>query len=170
MRGRPLLISSILFFVVILMMAGCAPVISRSTLDSVEKNLTFSEIIRDPAGHRGAMVLLGGKVIGVENMAETSLIEVLEFPLARNLKPVLKKESEGRFMALFKGFIDPLVYRGRLITVAGELREPLTRPLDRAAYTYPVVDVRERYLWRFGRDNTPAISIGIGLGFSSGGY
>ncbi len=159
----------ILSFLACLLMAGCAPVISRPVQESANKDLSFGQILKAPATYRGEVVLLGGRVIGVENLADTTLVEVLEYPLGRRLRPLADKASEGRFLARFKGFVDPLVYRGRLITLAGRLSEPLTRPLGGTTYTYPILDVSEHYLWRSGADKAPAISIGIGLGIS-GGY
>jgi len=161
--------SPIILILIILLLAGCAPVISPRTLRDVDRDIKFTDIKKDPSRHKGAMTLLGGRVIGVSNQKETTLVEVLQFPLSRKLKPRTNKGSEGRFLIRFKGFLDPLVYKGKLITVAGPLTEPVTRPLGKAVYTYPVIESRESYLWRFGEDRRPPVSIGIGLGIS-GGY
>jgi len=166
--ARRSLILSIVLLLLLLQAAGCAPVISRSVLDSVEPGVTFSDIVKAPAEREGAMVVFGGRVIGVENLQDVSLLEVLEYPLGRNLRPLPGRASGGRFLARFHGFMDPLVYRGRLITVAGTLREPITRSLGKAEYRYPLIDAKESYRWRIGLEPGPAISIGIGLGFSTG--
>ncbi len=166
--ARRSFISSIVVLLLLLVVAGCAPVISRSVLDSVVPGITFEDIMKAPAAREGAVVLLGGRVVGVENLPDITLVEVLEYPLGRNLKPLTSRASGGRFLARYRGFLDPLVYTGRLITVAGTLREPVTRPLGKMAYVYPVLDVMEIYRWRMDREAVPAISIGIGLGFSTG--
>ncbi|MFQ5479932.1 MAG: Slp family lipoprotein [Thermodesulfobacteriota bacterium] len=154
--------------ILFILISGCAPVISRPVLNEVDKRLTFAEIKKDPSAHGKAIALLGGKVIKVTNIKDGTLVEVLQSPLARNLKPLPEKRSEGRFLIHFKGFIDPLVYMDKLITVAGQLTDPLTRPINRRDYTYPVIKVKEHYLWRMGHDNSPPVSFGIGLGLSGG--
>ncbi len=161
-------IFSIVLLLLLFAGAGCAPVISRSVLDSVNTDISFEEIIKEPAAMEGAMVLLGGRVVGVENLPEATLVEVLEYPLGRNLRPLTAGASGGRFLARSRGFLDPLVYMGRLVTVAGTLRQPVVRPLGKRSYVYPVVDVMELYRWRMGADAGPSVSIGIGLGFSAG--
>jgi outer membrane lipoprotein len=166
--ARRSFISSIVVLLLLLATTGCAPVISRSVLDSLEPGITFEDIMKAPAAREGAMVLLGGRVLGVENLPDVTLVEVLEYPLGRNLRPLPSRASGGRFLVRYRGFLDPLVYTGRLITVAGTLREPIMRPLGKRSYVYPVLDVMELYRWRIGQEAVPAISIGIGLGFSTG--
>ncbi len=154
---------------IILLLAGCAPVISKTTQRQVDRSLTFEEILKNPSTHRGAGALLGGQVIGVTNSEKISLVEVLQFPLSRRMKPRPYKDSKGRFLISVKGFLDPLVYRGKLVTAAGPLGAPVTRDLGKARYTYPLIKSRELHLWRFGADKRSPVSIGIGLGIS-GGY
>ncbi len=148
--------------------AGCAPVISVPTLKSIDRSITYKEIKRDPALYKNKKVLLGGKIIKVINKSNESLALVLQSPLRRSLKPLPENKSEGRFIIRFSDFIDPLVYRGKLITVTGVVRTPITRPLNSTTYTYPVIEAGEFYLWKMGQNNSPPVSLGIGFGFSSG--
>jgi len=161
--------AAILLILTILIFAGCAPVISDTALKGVDRNLTFAEIIKTPSQHKGAAVLLGGRVIGVSNRENITLVEVLQFPLSRGMRPRSRKGSKGRFILRVNGFLDPLVFKGRLITTAGILGEPMTRPLGKAQYTYPVIESREFHIWKFRNESSSPITIGIGLGIS-GGY
>jgi len=156
--------SPILLILIILLLAGCATVISEPVLKDVDKTLKFTDIKKDPSAHKGSLALLGGRVIGVSNESNSTLIEVLQFPLSSRMKPRFSKDSEGRFLIRIKGFIDPLVYKGRLITVVGAIVEPITRPLDKTEYRYPVIESRESYLWNFADERGLPISFGIGLG------
>jgi len=153
----------------ILIFAGCAPVISDTALKDVDRSLAFSEIIKNPSQYTGAAVLLGGRVIKISNRENITLAEVLQFPLSRSMRPRTRKDSGGRFILRVKGFLDPLVYEGRLITIAGTRGAPMTRDLEKAQYTYPVIESREFHLWKFRGESSSPISIGIGLGIS-GGY
>jgi len=161
--------AAIFLILTILIFAGCAPVISDSAIKDVDRGLTFTEIIKNPSQHKGTAALLGGRVIGVSNRENITLVEVLQFPLSRRMRPRTRKGSKGRFIFRVKGFLDPLVYKGRLITIAGILDEPMTRPLGKAKYTYPVIESREFHLWKYRGESSSPITIGIGLGIS-GGY
>lgn len=154
--------------ILIILIAGCAPVISRPTLKGIDRTITFRDIKKDPAAYQNENVLLGGKIIKVINKKNESLALVLQSPLRRNLKPLPENKSEGRFIIRFSDFIDPLVYRGKLITVTGVVGAPITRPLNSTTYTYPVIEAGEFYLWKMGQNNSPPVSFGIGFGFSSG--
>jgi len=155
----------ILLILIILLLAGCAPVISGPVLNNLDKNLKFAEIKKDPSAHKGSVALLGGRVIGVNNESNSTLIEVLQFPLSGRMKPRFSKASEGRFLIRVKGFIDPLIYKGRLITVVGAIDDPITRPLDKTDYRYPVIESHKSYLWNLADERGLPISIGIGFGF-----
>jgi len=159
----------ILLILAILIFAGCAPVISNTALKGVDRGLTFAEIIKNPSRHKGAEVLLGGRIIRVSNRENITIAEVLQFSLSRRMRPRTRKGSKGRFILRVNGFLDPLVYKGRLITIAGTLGAPMTRPLGKTKYTYPVIESREFHLWKFRVERSSPISIGIGLGIS-GGY
>jgi len=161
--------SPMLLALIILLLTGCAPVISRSTLKDVNREIAFADIIKNPSAFKGNSVILGGRVILLSNGKDTTLIEVLQFPLSHSMKPLSRKGSGGRFIISAHGFLDPLVYRGKLITVAGALEAPITKDLGKAEYTYPLIKSRELHLWKYGADRASPISIGIGLGIS-GGY
>jgi len=161
--------AAILLVLAILIFAGCAPVISDTALKDVDRGLAFAKIIKNPSQYKGAAVLLGGRVINVSNKKNITLAEVLQFPLSRRMRPRTRKGSKGRFIFRVKGFLDPLVYKGRLITIAGTLGTPITKSLGKAKYTYPVIETRELHLWKFRDERSSPLSIGIGLGIS-GGY
>jgi outer membrane lipoprotein len=57
-------------------------------------------------------------------------------------------KTEGRFLALDSRYLDVYVYaQGREVTVAGEVLGKRTLPLDTTEYTYPLIRVKELYLW-----------------------
>ncbi len=149
--------------ILFLFLTGCSPVISRSTLSEVDKTVKFIQIKTDPAGHRGSVAVLGGRVIKINNQSDISLIEVFQLPLSPSLKPLLDKEkSEGRFLILKNGFLDPAIYMNQLVTVAGPLSEPITRLLNKKPYRYPVIEPREFYLWKVGEDRKPPVTPDMG--------
>ncbi len=154
-----------LLLLALLLTSGCAPVISQKTLESVDRGIRFSDLVKEPDKYRGQKVVLGGTIVSIENREEKTEIEVLEQPLNYQLKPTDPERSEGRFIAVFEGFKDPALYsRNRRITVAGVFKGVVKRKLGEMDYSYPVVEPQEHYLWRspYGE---PSVGVGVGIGF-----
>ena len=147
--------------------AGCAPVISKDTLKTVDRDIRFQDVVKDPGAFTGRSVAFGGTIMDTENREGTTVIEVLQEGLNSQLRPVAPDESAGRFLAELEGFRDPAIYApGKGITIAGEITGTERRKLGKGSYNYPVIKTREHYLWeRRGYDPEPRIGIGIGLGY-----
>jgi outer membrane lipoprotein len=134
------------FFILIIF--SCAPVISKDIRDQVARDLSFKEVLQDPEAYSGKVVLWGGVIIKAENQKEGTLIEVLQKPTDREGRPKTVDHSDGRFLALYDGFLDVAIYSsGREVTVAGEIREKRVLPLGHIQYAYPLILVRQLHLW-----------------------
>ncbi|MFQ5354085.1 MAG: Slp family lipoprotein [Thermodesulfobacteriota bacterium] len=139
--------------IIILFLLGCSHVISRSTLKSVDKETDFLDIKYTPYANIGSVAVLGGRIVSINNQSDMTLIEVFQLPLSPTLKPLQDTEkSQGRFLILRYGFLDPSIYMNKLVTVAGPVSEPVTRPLDKKPYRYPVIESREFYIWKAGEE------------------
>ena len=146
------------------LLAGCAPVISESTLATVDREVGFEELVKNPGAYTGRRVLLGGTIIKVENLEDRTMLEVLQAPIKTRLRPGPADESAGRFLVEFDGFLDPVVYSGKLMTVAGTVEGVLEKTLGKMTYKYPVIRPVEHYIWRKGYDTGPRFGIGVGVG------
>ena len=158
---------TVLLLLSLIVFCGCAPVISRQTLKSVDREVKFADLAGHPDKYMGREVVLGGTIVSVENREDKTEVEVLDQPLNRQLKPVDPEKSEGRFIAVFDGFKDPALYaRNRRITVAGVFKGVVKRKLGKMDYGYPVVESREHYLWKapYGEPSL-GVGVGIGIGF-----
>jgi outer membrane lipoprotein len=151
--------NNVLFFVgmvTMLLLAGCAHVISKG-------------VLKNPDAYKGKTVLFGGDIIETQNLPEKTLVVVLQRPLGRRGQPATGDVSEGRFIVQAPGFLDAAIYSpGRKITVAGTVVGKEVRPLGEIQYTYPIIERRELYLWPIEK-SAPAqpqthFSIGIGIG------
>ena len=92
----------------------------------------------------------------MENLAETTRIEVVARRLRRGGRPIDSDRTAGRFIAEAAGFLEPTQYApGRHITVVGTLAPPLTRDIGTHPYTYPVVKAATLYLWEERADYYP---------------
>jgi len=146
MRGKFLRWSIIL--VAMLFILGCAPVISKPLREQAAKDLSFSEVFKDPDAHKGKVVIWAGEIIEAKNAKEGTLIEILQKPTDFSGAPEELDRSEGRFLVLHPSYLDVAVYsKGREVTVAGEVDGKRTMPLGEIQYKYPLVLAKEIYLW-----------------------
>jgi len=146
---------------------SCTQAISNEVRDQVDPAATFKAVFHDPDSFKGKTVLWGGRIIQIRNTKDTTWIELLQQPLARNDRPVQGSASEGRFLIRHEGFLDPAVYgRGRELTLVGEVRGRETRREDEIDYNFPVVSDKQLVLW--GPEQEPSVhfSVGVGATFS----
>ena len=104
----------------------------------------------------------------LKNTKEGTLITVLQRPAGFRGKPKDVDESEGRFLALDSRYLDPTIFeKDRAVTIAGEVQEKRTLRLGETDYVYPLIDIKEVYLWPVEkRYYSPYPSWHIGFGFS----
>ena len=132
----------------LILISGCAGVISDNIRGQVNEAATLKTIRDDPTSHTGEMVLWSGEIIGVKNEKAGTLIEIIQKPSDYQDRPKQVDTSEGRFIALYSGYLDGAIYKkGRELTVAGRLKGQRVLPLDDIEYTYPVVLIEEIHLW-----------------------
>jgi outer membrane lipoprotein len=156
----------------LLLLVGCTHVISEETLKQVDMNATFAQVVKAPDAYRGKTVLFGGDIIETKTFADKSQIVVLQHPLDRRDRPVAGDVSEGRFIILTSGFLDPAIYGpGRQVTVAGKVVGKERHPMGEIEYTYPVIEKQGLYLWPVERPASaePRWQFGVGVGTGGAG-
>ncbi len=127
--------------------AGCASKPSSISLAEVD-DVTLTQVRNDYAAYQDSLVRWGGVVTEVENRADETWIFLVSRALKNDEKPIIDGQSEGRFIASFSGFIDPLVYkRGRPLTVIGVVEGNTVLPIGEYEYNFPIVTVRDSHLW-----------------------
>lgn len=147
------------------LLAGCASGPGFET-ENVNRELEPRQAAND--GVEQETVLWGGTIISTKPQEATTQIEILAFPLDRGEQPRTNRSSQGRFLAVADGYLEPADYdEGRQITVLGTLTESRTARIGEADYRYPVVEVRDMHLWP--REPTtyrqePRVNFGIGVG------
>lgn len=133
---------------VLIVISGCAGVISKPVIQQVNQQAELAAVVAAPGTYTGDMVLWSGRIIATEPLKEGTLIEILHKPSDFNQRPEQSDRTQGRFLALNTGYLDPAIYEtGREVTIAGRFNEMRTRPLGEIDYTYPLVAVKEIYLW-----------------------
>lgn len=133
----------------IILIPGCAHVISKDLRDNVDPSLTFDQVYQDPNAYKGKFVVWGGEIIQTINQKDgTTQIEVFQRPLGYREEPVLTLPPGGRFLVLVNRFLDPYLYhQGRKITVAGEIQGEDIRSIGGMSYRYPLLSGKQIYLW-----------------------
>lgn len=128
--------------------SGCTTVISEQSRKLIDTEASFSEIRTSPETYIGKHLLLGGQIANIRNNQSGAQLEIVQFEVSSSGAPQESYVSYGRFIATTMQYIEPLIYRpGMMITLVGELKGKETRRLDDMDYTYPVIAMREWYLW-----------------------
>ena len=132
----------------------------------------ISSVRRAPEANQDKAVQWGGTVVSLENRADATWIEVIGRPLRDGGQPDLLGASDGRFIAVVSGFLDPEDYTtGRSVTVTGAINGAETRKIGEADYNYPIVAVSDHQLWAQGSEryvvakNKPVYYGGYGYGY-----
>ena len=132
----------------LLAFSGCASIISKQLREQVAKELTLLVVLKDLDAYKGKTVLWSGVIISSVNLKEGTMIEVLQNPADTKGKPKDVDESDGRFLALYHGYLDVAIYNGgRKVTVAGEVQGKKIQRLGEIDYTYPLISAKEIHLW-----------------------
>jgi outer membrane lipoprotein len=123
-----------------------------STPEAIRKAPTdapgLAEVRQQPERYLGSAVRWGGTLIKVSNLSDESHLEIVARELSRGGEPHPGDQSEGRFIAVLPGFVDPAIYTpGRLLTVRGLLQGSVEQALGELDYRYPLVAVDNHYLW-----------------------
>lgn len=141
-------LARILTVILVLALAGCASPLPGALQQEPPRSPDVRTVHSDPQAHVGERVRWGGTIIGTENLAAGSQIEVLAQPLDSDGRPRPTEPALGRFIARSRQFVDPLIYKANSeITLGGTLGEPLTRHIGAFPYTYPVVETDALHRW-----------------------
>lgn len=132
---------------ILLLISGCSSVpekIRKAPPDSPSLTL----VRQHPGTYEGNQVRWGGTIAEVQNLQDETRIVLVTRELSGDGEPRRLDRSEGRFIAIFKRFLDPAIYAvNRNLTVVGILRGTTEGQLGDMTYHYPLVQVEAYYLW-----------------------
>lgn len=132
----------------LMLLSGCASQIPASIKTPPIPDTEFQQAKQSVNTYQNQNVRWGGKIISVENKADSTWIEILASPLNSYGKPSYRKSYEGRFIARVNGFLDPEHYsKDRNLTIFGTIETEFVKRIDEYPYSYPLVNVKEYYLW-----------------------
>jgi len=140
-------VNRFLALMAVFIFSSCS-VMSPNIRKKAETPVSFETLRENVEGYVGKTVILGGHILEVRNLAKKTQIIVLQTPLDFQHRPKQKDQSEGRFVAVYDGFLDPEIYqKDRMITVGGPVLGRETVVIE--GYSYPTVAVKseEMHLW-----------------------
>lgn len=109
---------------------------------------TLHEVRNDPAAHLGQPVRWGGTIAQIENLPSETQLEMVARPLGNTTRPQETDLTEGRFVAILPGFLDPATYApGRELTLVGHIEGTLTRSIGAHPYAFVLIRAQAHHLW-----------------------
>lgn len=152
----------VLGIIVLLSIFGCAHVISEGSRQALSPGVYTEALFQNPEFYKGKIVMLGGVIASSKNTPEGTYIEVVEEPLDRRGRPIESDISRGRFIALYEGYLETIIYsQGRDITVVGEVLGIMQRKLGDIDYNYLLLKAKEIKLIK--PYQSPSVTFGIGI-------
>lgn len=132
--------------------AGEAEVSPTSVSQAIgdEQLPELGSLTGDRTPSEGALVRWGGSIASVMNQSDGStLLEIVSRPLYSGGRPIHDDRSEGRFLAVLDGFLDPeIVTAGRDVTVLGKLAGRKPGKIGESDYVFPVVYIQDYRIWK----------------------
>lgn len=135
------------FFV--LTMAGCSMIPEQIQTADESILVSYNDAKSAPYVHQSMTARWGGVIAEVNNLKDSTVIEVVNIDLGAGAKPKGENKSAGRFRAIKKGFIDPVIFKqGKQITVVGKIAEPQKGKIGELEYLFPVIEIDGLQLWK----------------------
>ncbi len=149
-----------------LLLAACAPAPIFKPANDIA-NVPPDTVTHAPERYIGRAVIWGGQVVAVQNLPDSTEVQILGFPLDTSQRPLPNSPAGGRFIAVMHGFVDPLSYpAGALVTLTGHIEGVRHGTVGDADYVFPLVKVDAAHVWTAAelRSNKPHFSFGVGVG------
>jgi len=129
-------------------LTSCVNVISKKTIKEADRSITLEKVLKRTDSYKGKMVIWGGIIIKLKNLTGKTEIQVLQTESDTYGAPTNIDKSDGRFLAIYDGYLDGAIYRkGRELTIAGTVEGEKSIPIGEINYHYPVISVKEIYIW-----------------------
>ena len=150
---------------VLAVLTGCATPVFK---DAPPAAAAPAEIAAAPERYHGLDVVWGGKIVGVQNLADSTEVQVVAYPLDGAQRPDPNAPTLGRFIVVLPGYVEPFDFpAGRFVTLRGHVAGTEVRPIDEHDLVFPVVADATVHLWppNFPYEEPRVhFSFGVGVG------
>jgi outer membrane lipoprotein len=141
------------WFLVLMLLSACSAHIPPEIREPPVGSPGIGEVRDKADAYMSQKVRWGGVILQTENRQDSSWVTIVSFPLDADGEPQVSDQSNGRFIARFDEFVEPMVFSAeREITVVGTLLATETQEVGEFAYEYPVVAVDHHYIWPVKED------------------
>jgi len=132
---------------IIVAVSGCSS-IPQNIQDIPAENIQLLQVKPNVQAFKGKKVRWGGEIVSIKNADNKTTIELVQYRLKSNGKPIKNASSDGRFMVTVDGFLEPVVYSAkRLFTAVGYLDGQIEGLIDQQPYQFPMLSAESYYLW-----------------------
>lgn len=123
--------------------------------DARIKDVAYAQLLASPDIYRDTMVRWGGVIIGLENIENQSLLQVMYYPLDRYGRPDIDSSSEGYFVIQSPVPLDPKEYtEGRELVAVGVIAGKTESSSMQGRGGLPLIKASGIHLWPITyRDN-----------------
>lgn len=130
------------------LLTGCVtvPDVIKGTSPTPQQDLT--RVMNAPQLYVGQEARFGGKVLSVENQQGKTRLQIATVPLDDGARPSLSSASVGRIYADVNSFLDPVDYRGQLVTVVGPITGTADGKVGNTPYKFMTMQVNGLKRWR----------------------
>jgi outer membrane lipoprotein len=129
---------------------GTNIVIPPEMMAQVDSSVSFAEFQASPHSYAGRTLMFGGVALNARRVKDRTEIELLQLPVKPDMTPSDRRtDSKGRFIAVHSGeFLDPATIEpGAALTIIGEAKGAISKPIDDSEYVYPVLDIKYVVNW-----------------------
>ena len=134
-----------------LMLSGCVTVPEAIKGSSPTPQDDLVRVMNAPQLDVGQEARFGGKVVEIQNQQGKTRLEIATVPLDSGARPILGEPSRGRIYANVNGFLDPVDFRGQLVTVVGPITGTVEGKVGSTPYKFMTMDVTGYKRWRLAQ-------------------
>lgn len=131
-----------------LALSGCVSVPDAIKGSSPTPQQDLVRVMNAPELYVGQEARFGGKVVSVENRQGKTRLEIATVPLDSGARPILGEASRGRIFADLNGFLDPVDFRGHLVTVVGPITGAEQGKIGNTPYKFMTMQANGYKRWR----------------------
>ncbi|WP_127956747.1 Slp family lipoprotein [Serratia microhaemolytica] len=144
--NRAVIVLSLLFGLMAL--SGCVSVPQTLQGTTSTPLMQLAMVQNSPKLFIGAEARFGGTVVGMANEGGQTVLEIAVVELDSGARPMLGQPSQGRLLASVNGFLDPVDFRGRLVTVVGPITGMQAGQIDMMPYQFVTMQVNGLQRWQ----------------------
>ncbi|QGN38625.1 Slp family lipoprotein [Klebsiella oxytoca] len=147
MTGQKTVVRWVVAAACVAALSGCVsvPDAIKGTTPTPQQDLV--RVMNAPQLYVGQEARFGGKVVNVLNQQGKTRLEIATVQLDEAARPGLGEPSRGRIFADVNGFIDPVDFRGQLVTVVGPIVGVVDGKVGNTAYQFMLMNVTGYKRW-----------------------